>query len=166
MRSFLRYPARLGALYVLMELVAVVLLVRAFGWGWALLVLVATFLAGVLLAGTQLKGQLRALRGGNISRGTVTDGALVGLGAVLVLVPGVVSTAAGALMLAPPTRGAMRPLAETLLTRGIDRRLGAVDLAAFRGPGTVRGDYIDGQVIDGEVVADESDGGDNLPIVR
>jgi len=166
MRSFLRYPARLGALYLLMELVAVVLLVRAFGWGWALLVLVATFLAGVLLAGTQLKGQLRALRGGNISRGTVTDGALVGLGAVLVLVPGVVSTAAGALMLAPPTRGAMRPLAETLLTRGIDRRLGAVDLAAFRGPGTVRGDYIDGQVIDGEVVADESDGGDNLPIVR
>ena len=69
-------------------------------------------------------------------------------------------------MLAPPTRGTMRPLAETLLARGIDRRLGTVNLSAFRDPRAGRGDYIDGQVIDGEVVGDEADGGDSLPIVR
>ena len=172
MRSLLRSPARLGALYLLVELAAVVLLIWAFGWGWAILVLIGTFLAGVLLAGTQLKGQLRALRrAGNVSGGAVTDGVLVGLGAFLVVLPGVVTTTAGVLMLAPPTRGAMRPLAANVLTRGIDRRLGATDLSAFRGPGAGRGDYIDGEVVDGEVVggwvvADGSDGGDNLPIIR
>ena len=177
MRSLLRSPARLGALYLLVELAAVVLLIWAFGWGWAILVLIGTFLAGVLLAGTQLKGQLRALRrAGNVSGGAVTDGVLVGLGAFLVVLPGVVSTTAGVLMLAPPTRGAMRPLAANVLTRGIDRRLGATDLSAFRGPGGGRGNYIDGEVVDGEVVdgkvvggwgvADGSDGGDNLPIIR
>jgi UPF0716 protein FxsA len=175
MRPLLRYPARLAALYMLVELVAVILLVRAFGWGWTLLVLLATFVVGVLLAGTQLKGQLRALRRApNVSRGVVTDGVLVGLGAFLVVLPGVVTTTAGVLMLAPPTRGAMRPLAETMLTRGIDRRLGAVDLSAFRGPGGGRGDYIDGEVVDSDVVDGKSDGesggasygGGNLPIVR
>ena len=167
MRPLLRYPARLAALYLLVELAAVVLLVRAFGWGWALLVLFVTFLAGVLLAGTQLKGQLRALRrAGNVSRGVVTDGVLVGLGAFLVVLPGVVTTTAGVLMLAPPSRGAMRPLAETLLTRGIDQRLGAANLSAFRNPGAGRGDYLDGEILEGEVTGDASDGGDNLPIVR
>ena len=180
MRPLLRYPARLAALYLLVELVAVILLVRAFGWGWTLLVLLATFVIGVLLAGTQLKGQLRALRRApNVSRGVVTDGVLVGLGAFLVVLPGVVTTTAGVLMLAPPTRGAMRPLAETMLTRGIDRRLGAVNLSAFRGPGAGRGDYIDGEVVEGEIVDGDvvdgksdgesggaSYGGGNLPIVR
>ena len=177
MRSLLRSPARVAALYLLVELAASVLLIWAFGWGWAILVLIGTFLAGVLLAGTQLKGQLRALRRvGNVSGGAVTDGVLVGLGAFLVVLPGVVTTTAGVLMLAPPTRGAMRPLAANVLTRGIDRRLGAADLSAFRGPGGGRGDYIDGEVVDGEVVdggvvdgwvvADGSDGGDNLPIIR
>ena len=167
MRSLLRSPARLGALYLLVELAAVVLLIWAFGWGWAILVLIGTFLAGVLLAGTQLKGQLRALRrAGNVSGGAVTDGVLVGLGAFLVVLPGVVSTTAGVLMLAPPTRGVMRPLAANVLTRGIDRRLAAADLSAFRGPGGGRRDYIDGEVVGGWGVADGSDGGDNLPIIR
>ena len=172
MRSLLRSPARVAALYLLVELAASVLLIWAFGWGWAILVLIGTFLAGVLLAGTQLKGQLRALRRAeSVSGGAVTDGVLVGLGAFLVVLPGVVTTTAGVLMRAPPTRGAMRPLAANVLTRGIDRRLGAADLSAFRGPGGGRGDYIDGEVVDGEVVdgwvvADGSDGGDNLPIIR
>ena len=167
MRRLLRYPARLAALYLLVELAAVVLLIWTLGWSWALLVLIGTFLVGAVLASTQLKVQVAALRQTRRNpQGAVADGMLVGVGALLVFIPGVVSTAAGALMLAPPTRGAMRPLAETLLTRGIDRRLGSVNLSAFRGPGTGRGDYIDGQVIDGEVTGDESDGGDNLPIVR
>ena len=167
MRPLLRYPARLAFFYLLVELLAVVLLVRAFGWGWTLLVLIGTFLVGAVLASRQLKGQVAALRQTRRNpQGAVADGMLVGLGAFLVFIPGVVSTAAGALMLAPPTREAMRPLAETLLTRGIDRRLGAANFSAFGGPAAGRGDYIDGEIIDGEVAGDESDGGDNLPIVR
>lgn len=156
-RPFLRY----AGIYVAVELAALALLIWAAGLGWALVVLAATFLGGVLLAASQVKSQVAAVRRRN-AQGAVADGMLVGLGAVLVFLPGIVSTAAGALMLAPPTRGAMRPLAATMLTRGVARRVGAAGFdPAFapnpaRRPG--RGDYIDGEVL-GEVV-------EELPVRR
>lgn len=143
MRPFLRY----GALYVLVELAAVILLTWALGLGWALVVLAATFMVGVLLAASQLKGQVSSLRRArNDPRAAATDGALVGLGSFLVFLPGVVSTAAGALMLAPPTRAAMRPLATTLFNRGLMRGVGALNLDQMVNRAG-RGDYIDGEVI-------------------
>lgn len=152
MRQFLRY----AALYVLVELAAVALLVWAFGLGSALAVLAAAFLVGAALAASQVRAQVSAVR--RNPRTAAAEGALVGLGAFLVFLPGVVSTAAGALLLAPPTRGAMRPLAAGFLTRGITRRLGTFDM------GTVtpvqRRDYIDG------VVVDVVDGEVNLPALR
>jgi UPF0716 protein FxsA len=143
MRPFLRY----GALYVLVELAAVILLTWAVGLGWALVVLAATFMVGVLLAASQLKGQVGSLRRArNDPQAAATDGVLVGLGSFLVFLPGVVSTAAGALMLAPPTRAAMRPLASTLLNRGLMRGVGALNLDQMVNR-VGRGDYIDGEVI-------------------
>ncbi len=144
MRPFLRY----AALYAAVELTAVILLTWAVGIGWTLLVLAATFMIGVVLAATQLKGQVGAFRQarGN-PRGAVTDGVLVAAGSFLVFLPGVVSTAAGALMLAPPTRAAMRPLAAGMLSRGVMRSVGAMNLNQFANP-SGRGDYIDGEVID------------------
>lgn len=149
-RPFLRY----AALYVMAELAAFALLVWAVGLGWALVVVAAVFLVGVLLAATQLKGQVAAVRQARRNpQGAVTDGVLVGIGSALVLVPGIVSTAVGALMLAPPTRTAMRPLASTMLTRGLARRVGAVNINQFLGPisrtSAGRGDYIDGEVVEG-----------------
>ena len=158
----LRPVLRYAALYALVEIAAMVLLVRAFGVGWSLVILAGVFVIGVALAGSQLKAQLAALRSRRVAPGTAAaDGALVSLGAALVLLPGVVSTAAGVLMLAPPTRGAMRPLAAGLITRGVSRRMATIDAAMFaarpygRGDGAGRGDYIDGEVIDGEVVDGE-----------
>lgn len=138
-RPLLRY----AALYAAVELAAVVLLVWAFGVGWTLLVLAVTFLAGLVLAASQWKSQVGALRrAGSDPHGAVADGVLVGLGSFLVFVPGVVSTALGALMLAPPTRAAMRPVAATLVSRGVMRGVSAMNLRVGRG------DYIDGEVID------------------
>ncbi len=159
-RPVLRY----AVLYALVEIAAVVLLVWAFGLGWALLILAGVFLTGIALAGSQLKAQLAALRSNRVApRTAAADGALVSLGAVLVLLPGVVSTAAGVLMLAPPTRGAMRPLAAGLITRGVTRRMATIDAAMFAAAPygaeypAGRGDYIDGEVIDGDVVYGEVD---------
>lgn len=138
---------RWAALYALVELAAVILLTWAIGLGWTLVVLAATFMVGVLLAASALKGQIGSLRrGGTTAQGAVTDGVLVGVGSVLVFLPGLVSTAAGALMLAPPTRAAMRPVAATMLSRGAMRGLSVlnIDRVGYR-PG--RGDYIDGEVI-------------------
>lgn len=178
-RQFLRSPARYVGLYALVELAALALLVWAVGLGWTLVVVAATFMAGVLLAASQFRGQLAAARrAGADPRAAVTDGVLVTLGSFLVFLPGLVSTAAGILMLAPPTRSGMRPLATAMLTRGVSRRLAGLSWTAgtvwTAGPnpgpyvgspyadapyahwhhpntGAGRGDYIDGEVI-GEVI--------------
>ncbi len=153
-RPLLRYTA----LYAAVELTAVALLIWAIGLGWTMVVLAVAFLVGLVLAASQVKGQVGAIRTarGN-AKGAVTDGVLVGLGSFLVLVPGLVTTAAGGLMLAPPTRAAMRPLASTLLGRGVVRGVNAINLntlanlGAFTNEGPSgrvnRGDYIDGEVI-------------------
>lgn len=148
-RPFLRY----SVLYAAVELAAVLLLIWAIGLGWTMVVLAVTFLVGLLLAGWQVKGQVGAIRRARANpQGAVADGVLVGLGSLLVFVPGLVTTAAGALMLAPPTRAAMRPLATTLLGRGVVRGASAVNLDSFGNLSGFsnragRGDYIDGEVI-------------------
>lgn len=147
MRPLLRY----AALYAALELAVTLLVIWAVGLGWTLVVLAASFLLGVVLAAAQWKGQIGALRRGRVSpHGAVADGVLVGVGSFLVFLPGLVSTAAGALMLAPPTRAAMRPLAATLVSRGVMRGVSAMDAGRFTGR-VGRGDYIDGEY---EVVGD------------
>lgn len=151
MRSISRY----AVVYALTELAAVALLLWAFGLGWTFVILAATFMAGVVLAGSQMKNQLAGLRRGRTNpRAAATDGALVGLGTALVFLPGIITTAAGVLMLAPPTRTAMRPVAAALLTRGIARGIGHLAPSAVQYPVNParRMDYIDGEVIDGEVI--------------
>ncbi len=150
MRPLVRY----GALYALVELTAFALLIWGFGLGWALVVVAATFMVGVLLAASGLKGQVGAMRRARRDpHGAVADTALVGVGSFLVFLPGVVSTAAGVLMLAPPTRSAMRPIAATLVSRGVMRGMRSVNPDRFTGTRPSRRDYIDGEVL-GEVAVD------------
>lgn len=142
-------------LYVVVELVAAAALFWAVGPGWAVAVLLATFMLGLLLVGSQFRRQVAALRlaRGN-PEGAVADGLLVGLGGVLMLMPGLVSSALGALMLLPPTRSAVRPVATAMLTRGVTRRMGAMNLGSVF-PGDAREGYIDGEVVDGEIIGGE-----------
>ena len=143
MRPLLRY----AALYAAVELAAVILLAWTIGLGWTLVMLAATFMVGVVLAASQLKGQVGSIRRARANpQGAAADGVLVGLGSFLVFLPGVVSTAAGAVMLAPPTRAAMRPLAATMLNRVVLRGVGALNLDEVVNR-VGRGDYIDGEVI-------------------
>jgi UPF0716 protein FxsA len=108
--------------------------------------------------GSQFRRQVAGLRlaRGN-PQGAVADGLLVGLGGALMLIPGLVSSALGALMLLPPTRSAVRPVATAMLTRGVTRRMGAMNLGSVF-PGGAREGYIDGEVVDGEVVDGEVGG--------
>jgi UPF0716 protein FxsA len=145
---------RLFLLYVVLEMAVIVALTATIGFGWTVLALVGTFLLGIALAGSQLRRQLARLRQGiNDPQGAITDSALVALGSVLVFIPGMVTTVIGLLMLAPPTRAVMRPLAGFVAARGIARQVTFVNLggvpgaaAAGRAPG--RGQYIDGEVVD------------------
>ncbi len=143
MRTFL--------LYAVVELAVLAALTWSVGIGWTLLILLASSVIGVALAGSQVKKQILKLqRTRTDPQGAVADSMLVALGTVLMFIPGIVSTAIGALMLLPPTRSVVRPLAGMVLTRGIARRVTVINLTAPAGyPG--RGDYIDGEIVEDQV---------------
>jgi UPF0716 protein FxsA len=143
---------RLFLVYALVELAVVVALVSTIGFGWTVLLLVGTFGLGLALAGSQVKRQIQRLQSGLAApRGALSDGVLVALGTILTVVPGLVTSALGLLLLLPPTRALARPAAAALAARGLFRM--PVVIAASAGAGAPpfrpgRGDYIDGEVLD------------------
>ena len=153
--------SRLFLIYVVVELAVVVALASTIGLGWTLLVLLAAFVGGIALSGSQLKRQLTRLRSGLTTQQSqlATDGAMVALGSVLVVVPGLVTTAAGVLLLLPPTRAVARPLLTAMAVRGIGRRAPLITVTTvgadrYGSAPRPRPDYIDGEVIDVTDVAD------------
>ena len=138
---------RLFLLYVVIELAVIVALASTIGFGWSVLLLLGTFLVGIALAGSQVKRHIRRLRSGLTAatvQGAAADSVLVALGTVLVVVPGLASSAVGALLLLPPTRAAARPLVTALA----GRRMPLITVAGAADYTAPRGDYIDGEVVD------------------
>ena len=82
----------------------------------------------------------------------MSDGALVTLAIALVLVPGLVTTALGLLLLVPRIRSAAGPGLTEIGLRGLRRVPVVTYTTAFtdfrRGPSGDDRDYIDGEVID------------------
>jgi UPF0716 protein FxsA len=162
---------RLLLIYAVVELAVVIALVSTLGLGWTVLVLLATFLLGwgllAPMAGSHLIRKIGQLRSGlteprwghrPLAGDAVSDGALVSLATVLVLVPGLVTTALGLLLLVPPIRSVAGPGLAAIGMRGLRRRVPLItDMTAFgadhrrgySGDGRdYSGDYIDGEVID------------------
>ena len=148
---------RLFLVYAIVELAVIVALASTIGFGWTVLLLLASFVLGIALAGSQVKRHIRRLQSGltkttpqGSQMGTVTDSALVALGTVLVIIPGLASSILGLMLLLPPTRAAARPLVTAMAVRGIGRRVPLITVATPGGSGyrAGRGDYIDGEVID------------------
>lgn len=101
----------LSAAFVLLPLFELLLLVRigrAFGAGNTLLLVIATGLLGLLVAKTQGRKVLRAwqeaLTAGRVPERGVLDGVLVLVGALLLMIPGVITDVLGLLCLIPLTR--------------------------------------------------------------
>jgi UPF0716 protein FxsA len=143
---------RLFLIYTVVELAVIVALASTIGVGWTVLLLLATFVVGLALAGSQVKRHIRRLQAGltgSTVQGAAADSVLVALGTVLVVIPGLASSAVGALLLLPPTRAAARPLVTAMAAR----KLPLVTAAAATAPGwgydaAGHGDYIDGEVVD------------------
>ncbi|BBY53436.1 FxsA family protein [Mycobacterium koreense] len=137
--------ARILLAYVLVELAVLVALTATIGAGRTLLLVLAVFAVGLVVAAVQLPRHVRGLLAGwtRLDR-AVSDSALVGLGTLLVLLPGLASTAVGVLLLWPPTRAAARPVLTAVtvgrLTRGAP--------SPSRPDYPSRHDYIDGEVLD------------------
>jgi UPF0716 protein FxsA len=144
--------SRLFLIYVIAELAVAVALASTIGLGRTLLLLLAAFAAGLALASSQLKLQLTRLRSGLSADHPrlAADTMAVASGTLLMVVPGLVTSAAGLLLLLPPTRAAARPVLGAMAVRGIGRRFPLITVAtvgADRFDHRPRPDYIDGEVI-------------------
>ena len=138
---------RLFLIYLVVELAVVVALVSTIGFGWTVVALLGASVLGFVLAGSQVKRHIGRLQSGfTTPQGAVTDSALVALGTVLVFIPGLVSTAAGLLLLMPPTRAVARPVLTAMAARRMPLITVAATAASRQRAG--RGEYIDGEVID------------------
>ncbi|MGO8772590.1 FxsA family protein [Mycobacterium sp.] len=163
--------SRLLLMYAVVELAVVFALVSTVGWGWTLLVLLATSLLGwgilAPMAGSHLIQRIAQLRSGlSERRTTASDSAMITLAMGLVMIPGLVTTALGLLLLVPPVRSVTAPGLAAIAVRGLRKRVPLAGYAtAFatastrgyssdrgdygaRGDRGDRGDYIDGEVID------------------
>ncbi|MFD6199799.1 FxsA family protein [Mycobacteriaceae bacterium NPDC060252] len=150
-------------LYVIVEVSALVALTSAVGIGWTFIAVAAAFVVGLMLAGSQARRAIDQLRRGVRSPGgAIADGALIALGTVAVVIPGLVSSAIGLLMLLPPTRAVLRPVLTLVAARQLSRRAPLITVipagyGAFQASQTRAStvDYVDGEVID---VTDEQPG--------
>ncbi|MBS9535019.1 FxsA family protein [Mycobacterium sp. M1] len=140
--------------YLLIEVAATAALVWLIGFGWTVLALLGTFAVGLALAGSQARRQVGRLRRGGPRQGALADGALVLLGTGLVVVPGLVSTVAGLLLLTPATRSAARPALVALAVAGLGRHTPLVAAVTVgrqwyeaRRPAQP-GDFIDAEFVD------------------
>lgn len=147
---------RLFLVYAVLELAVLVALTSTIGFGWTLLLVAGTFLLGLALAGSQLRRHIRRLRSGLTAadaQGAVTDSALVALGTVLVVIPGLASSVLGALLLLPPTRAVARPVVTAMAARRAPLIVGVTTAGTAAGRARYmarpsRGDYVEGEVID------------------
>jgi UPF0716 protein FxsA len=132
-------------LYLAIEIVAVVALASWIGIGWTLLVLLAGSVLGLWLARREgvraLQALAEAARDRRVAHVELTDGLLVAVGGVLLLVPGLVTDVAGLLLLLAPTRALVR----RRMVRAAERRAPELRTARIRSTRTV---------VDGEIVVD------------
>lgn len=95
--------------WLVAEIVAFALLVRAIGLGGTMLLGLATTVLGIVLMRRvgldTVRGLRRAAEGGRAPGGVLPDGLLAGLGALLLIVPGFLANAAGLALSAPSVRG-------------------------------------------------------------
>ncbi|MEV0296290.1 FxsA family protein [Nocardia sp. NPDC050710] len=148
-------PALIFVLYVVIEIAALFAVGQLLGAVPAILLLIASSAAGMLLIGSQGRRvfeQFRRAGRGEIDPGTaVADGALVAAGGFLMFIPGLVTGLIGLLFLLPPTRFLVRPVVTALAARRFGK------LAAARPYSGVVIDSDD--VIDGVVVQQWYDDG-------
>ncbi|MBV7703288.1 FxsA family protein [Nocardia nova] len=148
-------PALLFALYLVVEIAALVVVGHLIGAVPTILLLIAGSALGLILVrsqGRRVFQQFRRARRGEIAPGTaVADGALVGVGALLMFVPGLVTSVFGLLLLLP-TRALLRPVVSAAALRRIDRLTMATGY---------RGVVVEpsGEVVDGVVVEQYYDDG-------
>lgn len=129
----------IAAAYFIVEVLAFILLGVTLGWGWALLTVLGLFLAGLAISTWQMKALAERVSRQQDRPGQLTaDAAISMVGAVLVALPGVVSSIIGILFLLPPTRAMIRTLLGSAARRTLERFGGATftTVSRYGAPGS------------------------------
>lgn len=161
---------RYFAVYALLEIAAFVGMALWLGFGWAVLISIAAGVLGFLTLrwqGRKVFGELRRAANNEVdARAPLADTALVATSTILLVIPGVVSTLAGILLLFPPTRKVVRPV---VVAVGAKRMASAMDRAGLYATGIygsrIRGGGVGGgaTVVDGSVVESDTPGSGFAP---
>lgn len=136
----------------LLELYVVIQVGQVIGAAWTILLLVVVSILGAWIVRREGGRAWRALREtlaqGRMPHRELADGALVLVGGTLLLTPGFVTDALGALLVLPVTR----PVFRGLLARAVASRLVVVGPRTTprtaRRPGSDRGPVVRGEVVD------------------
>ncbi|WP_262284156.1 FxsA family protein [Micromonospora sp. MA102] len=138
MRRGLKYLPPALLLLALVELTVFVLVGRGIGFGFAVLLVFAASLLGLVLLRREGMRAWRGFRAAVESRQPpgqqVTDGLVGLLGALLLALPGLVSGLVGLLLLVPP----VRRLARAGVRRATERRVSSMVAGDLFGPRRVR----------------------------
>lgn len=138
--------------YLAAEVAAIWAVASAVGALWTIALLVGGALVGSWLArregGKAMRAAMRTAQAGGSPHREVTDGMLVALGGVLILLPGFVSDALGLFVLFPPTRR----LVHKAWMRRVERRTPTVAYGPEPRDPRRRDDSDRGVIIEGEVV--------------
>lgn len=122
-------PLAVFVAYLVIESLGFLILARAIGAGWAVIVLIGVFITGLFLATYEMRRLSRRALSRTASVGqAMGDFGLIAAGALLVALPGLVTTALGLLLILPPSRAAVRSIA----ARGLRRKLEEIGLRSFR----------------------------------
>lgn len=139
----------------LLEIVVLIAVGRSIGVLWTIGLIVAMAVVGAWLArretGRTFRALQRAVESGKMPTDEVTDAVLVMAGGFLLILPGFVSDVLGLFLILPFTRPLSRRLVHLLVAQQALKVSGAAAArsgAAGRAPGT-------GQVIEGEIIAEE-----------
>ncbi|WP_428965481.1 FxsA family protein [Micromonospora fluostatini] len=138
MRRGLRFVPLGMLLAVVLEVAAFVAVGRWVGFGWAVLLVFAVSLLGLVLLRREgmraWRGFRAAAESGQPPGPQVTDGLVGLLGAVLLAAPGLVSALVGVSLLVPP----VRRLARRGMQRSAERRVSSMVAGDLFGPRRVR----------------------------
>lgn len=148
-----------AGLLALAEIIVFVLVASWIGVGWTILAALVTSGVGLILLGRQGTRALGELREGARERRpsgrALGDAALIGVGGLLMLLPGFLGDLVGLLCLLPPTRPLVRGLLGRLFISRIPPHLrGPVRVRSSRSPGVAPGTGHDQgrpRVIEGEI---------------
>ncbi|MEZ5211686.1 MULTISPECIES: FxsA family protein [unclassified Gordonia (in: high G+C Gram-positive bacteria)] len=144
--------------YLVVEIAAFWAMGHFLGWAWAIVITIAAGAVGFAVLGRRAREIITAARtpapeGAGPGR-TLTDSALFAGAALLTILPGVVSTLLGLILLAPPIRRRLRPVVAAAATRRATVFAQRVTIAGMTPNGYVDGTVVDDGRAEGSVIVD------------